>query len=179
MRQLLLLRHAKSSWDDPTNADHARPLNQRGRRAAAAMRGAMHQLGLQPDLVLVSSARRTLQTLEQLEPWDESPLVEPLDKLYLASADQMIAVLNGVAETVRSVLLIGHNPGMHELALRLAGPAAPSGPPPGPNHARLAAAYPTGALAEFTVTGPWWSVGAEPVKLVRFLAPRDLPELAA
>jgi phosphohistidine phosphatase len=68
MRQLLLLRHAKSSWDDPDLPDHARPLNARGKRAAAVMAAVMQDLGLAPDIVLVSSARRTLQTLEALSP---------------------------------------------------------------------------------------------------------------
>src|SRR6516225_3794435 len=104
MRQLLLLRHAKSSWDNPKLPDHARPLDPRGREAAAAMRRAMRELGLAPDVVLVSSARRTLQTLEALEPWDDTPLIEPMDALYLASGAQLLAVLHGVAETARSVL---------------------------------------------------------------------------
>src|SRR4051794_30394995 len=147
MRQLLLLRHAKSSWDDAKLSDHARPLNARGRRAAAAIRAAMRELGLAPDIVLVSSARRTMQTLEILEPWDETPLIEPMDALYLATARRMLKVLQGVAETARSVLLIAHNPGMHELAVMLAGEQAiQSG-----NDAarRLAKSYPTAALAEF------------------------------
>src|SRR5689334_13732267 len=96
MHQLLLLRHAKSSWDDPKLPDHERPLNARGRRAAAAMRGAMRELGLTPDIVLVSPARRTMQTLEILEPWDETPLIEPTDALYLATAPQMLKLLQGV-----------------------------------------------------------------------------------
>ncbi|WP_048863045.1 SixA phosphatase family protein, partial [Acidisphaera rubrifaciens] len=119
MRQLMLLRHAKSSWDDPKLSDHARSLNTRGRQAAAGMGRMMRDLGLVPDLILVSSARRTLQTLEALEPWDETPLIEPMDALYLATAPQLCAVLNTVSETVRSVLLIGHNPGLHDLALML------------------------------------------------------------
>jgi phosphohistidine phosphatase len=177
MRQLLLLRHAKSSWDDPKLADHARPINARGRLAAGAIRRVMHELGLVPDLVLVSSARRTLQTLECLEPWDETPLIEPMDALYLAAAPQMLQVLNDVSETVRSVLLIAHNPGLHELALLLAGePAALAETPHGQ---RLAEGYPTGALAEFTIMGQWWSLAAGQARLLRFIAPRDLPELAA
>jgi phosphohistidine phosphatase len=95
MRQLLLMRHAKSSWDDPKLADHARPLNARGRAAAASMGGEMRRLGLAPDVVLVSSARRTLQTLEALKPWDDTPLVEPMDRLYLASGEQLLGVLHG------------------------------------------------------------------------------------
>ncbi len=170
MRQLLLLRHAKSSWDDASLADHARPLNARGEAAAAAMRGAMRDLGLAPDIVLVSTARRALQTMELLEPWDETPLVEPSDALYLASAVQLLGVLRGIAETARSVLLIGHNPGLHELAIMLAGTNAPrSGP-----MQRLISAYPTAALAEFSVPGAWPQLGKGGARLVRFLAPREL-----
>ena len=176
MRQLLLLRHAKSTWDDPMLSDHARPLNARGRQAAAAMRRAMHDLGLAPDLVLVSSARRTLQTLAMLEPWDDTPLIEPLDGLYLASAPQMLGILNEVAETTRSVLLLGHNPGLHELALLLAGEALGNDSPAA---RRLAKSYPTGALAEFTVIRPWSLLAAGGGRLTRFLAPGDLPEMAA
>ena len=177
LRQLLLMRHAKSSWDDPRLSDHARPLNARGRLAAAAMRRAMHELGLAPDVVLVSSARRTLQTMEALEPWDETPLVEPMDALYLASAPQLLAVLRATAETARSVLLVGHNPGLHELALLLAGPQAMAAR--SAMTRRLAEGYPTGALAEFAVAGSWRSLGEGGGRLLRFLCPRDLPEMAA
>ncbi len=184
MRQLLLLRHAKSLWDDPKLSDHARPLNARGRTSARAMRLRMRELGLAPDLVLVSSARRTLQTLEALMPWDETPLVEPMDALYLASARAMLDVLHDVAETVRSVMMIGHNPGMHELAMMLVGAQAftqnalaihGSFDPPD-LLARLSEGYPTGALAEFTVAGPWGSLGEGGGRLQHFIAPRDLPD---
>ena len=180
MRQLLLLRHAKSSWDDPQLSDHARPLNPRGRKSASAMRRAMLDLGLAPDIVLVSSARRTLQTLEALEPWDEQPLIEPMDGLYLADAAQLLAVLRQVSETARFVLLIGHNPGLHDLAMLLVGAAAMShGGEQSPNISRLAEGYPTGALTEFSIAGPWSQLGEGGGRLLRFLAPRDLPELAA
>ena len=177
LRQLLLMRHAKSSWDDPRLPDHARPLNARGRQAARGMRRAMHELGLVPDVVLVSSARRTLQTMEALEPWEDTPLVEPMDALYLATAPQMLLVLRGVAETARSVLLVGHNPGLHELAMLLAG--APAMAMGGTATRRLAEGYPTGALAEFAVAGPWRSLGEGGGRLLRFLCPRDLPEVTA
>ena len=172
MRQLLLLRHAKSSWDDPGLSDHARPLNARGRRAAAAVAGAMRDLGLQPDLVLVSSARRTLQTLEALTPFDDNALIEPMDALYLASASALLDGVRKVPETVRSVLVIGHNLGLHELALALTGDAVA----PGARGAagRLAEGFPTAALAEFTIAVPWRAVGEGSGRLVRFLSPRDL-----
>jgi phosphohistidine phosphatase len=177
LRQLLLLRHAKSSWDDANLSDHARPLNARGRRAAAAMGQAMRGLGLAPDVILVSSARRTLQTLEALEPWEETPLVEPMDALYLAPAGQLLEVLNGVAETARSVMLIGHNPGLHELAQVLVGEASMT--LTNPDLRRLAEGFPTGALTEFSIAGPWASLAAGGGRLLRFLAPRDLPELTS
>lgn len=170
VRQLLLLRHAKSSWDDPRLSDHSRPLNTRGRDAAAGMREAMRTLGLAPDVVLVSSARRTLQTLEVLLPFPDTPIIEPMDSLYLATAPQMLGVLNGVAETVRSLLLVGHNPGLHELAKLLIGSARDPA-----DAARVAEKYPTGALAEFVVPGPWRTLGPGGARLVRFLCPRDLP----
>ena len=172
MRQLLLLRHAKSSWDDAAMHDRDRPLNARGRRSAAAMRQAMHELGLAPDVVLVSTARRTLETLEALEPWDDAPLIDPMDSLYLANVMQLIAALHGVAETVRSVLLIGHNPGLHDLAMALAGPRAMrSG---GENERALVAGFPTGTLAEFVIAGSWWDLREGGGRLVRFLTPRML-----
>ena len=173
MRQLLLLRHAKSSWDDAKLSDHGRPLDGRGRADAGAMRQAMLGLALSPDVVLVSSARRTLQTLEALEPWEDTPLVEPMDALYLATAPELLKVLNGVAETARSVMLIGHNPGLHELAVLLTGSTRDPA-----DARRLAEGYPTGALAEFSVPGPWRTLAAGGARLHRFLCPRDLPQLA-
>jgi phosphohistidine phosphatase len=179
MRQLLLLRHAKSSWDDAAQSDHSRALNPSGLAAAIAVGGAMRALGLAPDLVLVSTAHRTLQTLEALEPWDETPLIEPMDQLYLAAAPQILAILNRVTDTVRSVLVIGHNPGLHDLALTLAGAHALSQTQPGTQPgSRLAAGFPTGALAEFTVAARWCDLGEGGGRLVRFLSPKDLPELA-
>ena len=178
MRQLLLLRHAKSSWADKGASDQDRPLNARGRRAAALMRGAMLDLGLAPDIVLVSPARRTRETLDALEPWDEAPLIEPMDKLYLATAAQLLEVLREIPETARSVLLIGHNPGLHDLSLRLVGRGdAPAGThASGQARAWLAEAYPTGALAEFGIAGSWAHLDTGGGQLIRFLRPRDLPQ---
>lgn len=153
-------------------SDKDRPLNARGRRSAVTMRLAMRDLGLAPDVILVSTSRRTLETLEALEPWDDTPLVEPMEDLYLADPMQMIAVLHGVAETVRSVLLIGHNPGLHDLALSLAGPRAIGAG--GVSERALAAGFPTGALAEFVVAGSWWDLREGGGRLVRFLTPRML-----
>lgn len=176
MRQLLLLRHAKSAWDDPALADHARPLNGRGKRAAAAMANAMRGLGLAPDVVLVSSARRTLQTLEALSPFPDSPIIEPMDELYLASWQNLLGLLHRVPETARSVLLIGHNPGLHDLALALTGADAMAR---SREARRVAEAFPTAALAEFSISSPWATLAEGGGRLVRFVIPADLPEMAA
>ncbi|MFC3028851.1 MULTISPECIES: SixA phosphatase family protein [Roseomonadaceae] len=173
MRQLLLLRHAKSSWDDPRLSDHARPLNARGRRAAVAMGAAMRELGLAPDVVLVSSARRTLQTLEALGPLEGPPLIEPMDDLYLAAWPSLIDVLRRVRETARSVLVIGHNPGLHDLAMALSGPTAMAAG--SPMTRRLAEGYPTATLTEFALALPWGRVEAGGGRLLRVLSPADLP----
>jgi phosphohistidine phosphatase len=176
MHQLLLLRHAKSSWNPADLPDRDRPLNARGRRSAVAMRDAMRDLGLVPDIVLVSAARRTLETLELLEPWAETPLVERMDPLYLANLPQLFAILHGVAETARAVLLIGHNPGLHDLALSLIGPqmlADRAAVHQEPLHS-LAQGFPTGGLAEFVIPGPWSRLSDGGGRLVRFLTPRAL-----
>jgi phosphohistidine phosphatase len=171
MRQLLLLRHAKSSWDNIGQPDRERPLSDRGHRAAAAMRRAMRQLGLAPDLVLISPSRRTLQTLEALEPWDETPLVEQVEALYLAEPAQLFGILHDVPETVRSVLVIGHNPGLHDLAQTLL-----AGAPATAMAQRMAQSYPTGALAEFVIPGPWLRLAPGGGSLMRFLTPRELEQ---
>jgi phosphohistidine phosphatase len=170
MHQLLLLRHAKSSWDTAAMPDRDRPLNARGRRSATAMRRAMRDLGLAPDLILVSSAKRTLETMSALEPWDDTPLIEPLDDLYLGGEARLLGTLQAVTETVRTVLLIGHNPGMHELAVALTDPRVSADS----LVRRINEGFPTGALAEFSVTGPWSRLKAGSPRLMRFLTPRML-----
>ena len=176
MHQLLLLRHAKSSWEDAGIEDHERPLNARGRAAAAALRQAMRDIGLAPDLILVSTARRTRDTLEALEPWDDKPLIEPMPALYLASAEALLQVLRDVRVTVRGLMLVGHNPGLHDLAMLLLGETMTHA------HAdmhRLAAGLPSGGLVEFNIARPWSELQAGAGRLQRFLVPRDLPTAAS
>ena len=174
MHKLLLLRHAKSSWDDATLSDHARPLNRRGQMAAASVRGVLGSMGLTPELALVSSSRRTLQTLEALGPWDRSPVVKPMDALYLANADEILEVIAGVDAAVGCVLVVGHNPGLHEAAIRLAG----TGQHMDGELAQLQASFPTGALAVFGCPD-WAGLPQRGATLERFVVPRDLPEPAA
>ena len=170
MHQLLLLSHAKSSWDDTAQPDRDRPLNPRGRLTAAVMRAEMHALGLAPDMILVSTAKRTMETMAALEPWSDTPLIEPMDDLYLASEARLFDAVRAVAETVRSVLLIGHNPGMHELAMALTDSRTSAGP----LVRAVAEGFPTMALAEFAVAGPWSRLRPGGARLLRFLTPKML-----
>ena len=176
MRQLLLLRHAKSAQGDPAQPDYARPLNMRGRDAASAMARAMRGLSLAPELVLVSSARRTLQTLEAFEPWGKMPAVQTLDALYLASEDELLDIVRAAPAATTSVMVIGHNPGLHELALMLAGDAIADAE----STARwMGDGFPSGSLAEFSVSCPWPELRAGATRLTRFMAPADLSEVNA
>jgi phosphohistidine phosphatase len=172
-RTLVLLRHAKSSWDDPSLADHDRPLTKRGRKAAAAMGALVRAEKIRPDLVYVSSALRTRQTLEGLQPWAHEPdiVVEPT--LYHATPSQIFALLHGAPDAARTVMLIGHNPGLHEFAVQLAGAGEEA------LLDRLAESFPTGALAEFTTGAPWPKLDGGAGKLLRLVKPRELKNDAA
>ncbi len=160
MHQLLLLRHAKASRDDPRLPDRERPLTHRGLRDAATLRDTMRRLGLAPDLVLVSPARRTMQTLDALEPWDDTPLTETVEELYLADETRIIDVLRNVTETVRSALLVGHNPGIRGVVQKL--------DQGGGGH--RSNSFPTCSLAEFML-GAQWSNLPLGARLIRVLQP--------
>jgi phosphohistidine phosphatase len=173
MRQLLLLRHAKSSWEDVNLTDHDRPLDSEGHSAAHGVRAAIARLGFMPRLVLVSSARRTRETLELLEPLAGSPRIQRSSELYLASPKQILEALADVPADIPSILVIGHNPGLHDLAMMLAGAHAMSMGRQGSK--RLARGFPTAALAEFSVAGDWRTL-PDGARLIRFLTPHDLEQ---
>jgi phosphohistidine phosphatase len=173
MRQLLLLRHAKSSWDDPRLNDHDRPLDAEGRAAADAMRNALESLGLSPALVLVSSARRTRETLEHLEPLPGDARIVKTNELYLASPRQILEQVANVPPETGSVMVIAHNPGLHDLAMTLVGAHAIS--LGHPSAMRVARGFPTAALAEFSVAGHWRGL-PQGARLIRFLTPNDLQQ---
>lgn len=168
-RQLFLLRHAKSSWDDPDLTDHDRPLTKRGRKAGALLRKFFRTQALRPDLVLVSSARRALETLQALEPWETPPHVEILPALYHASPDGILDVIRAAPEAAENLLVIGHNPGLHELAELFCANRDDA------LSRRMAETYPTGALAQFEVDdGPWARLAMRGGKLKGFVTPREL-----
>jgi phosphohistidine phosphatase len=168
VRALYVLRHAKSSWDDPALADHERPLALRGQRAAKRIAKHMRRNEVEPELVLCSTATRARETLELLRPALRSAKVLLEDDLYGASADALLARLRRVPDDVRSVLLIGHNPGLQELALVLARE--------GEGRDRLETKFPTAALATFTLAEPWSRLSPGGAALAGYVVPRDLGE---
>lgn len=172
MNYVSLLRHAKSSWDDPQQKDFDRPLNERGRRAAPLIGAYLAAHGLAPDIVLCSSARRTRETLKLLvESLGRPKNTQILDTLYLASAPSLLAHINALVETFRHVLVIGHNPGLEMLASELADPV-------GSDKLalrRMAGKFPTGALARFEFdVDEWKGVARGEGRLIAFVTPRDL-----
>lgn len=172
MHQLVLLRHAKAARPNIEFSDHDRPLLPEGKRAATAIGHLMRKCGLAPDVVLVSSALRTQETLEALEAaavWDERPNIDTLPGLYMATTGQIRELLRDLPETIRSVLVIGHNPGIHDSALGLAGPSSAK-----PELARLNEGYPTASLTEFLISTPWHKIAPGTATLQRFIRPADL-----
>lgn len=170
-RRIYLLRHAKSSSDDAARDDHDRDLAPRGRQAAERMGVYCAAEGIAPALVLCSTARRTRETLARLVPHLKgTERIELEDGLYLAGATDLLRRLRRLEDPVRSVMLIGHNPGMHQFALLLCGGGDAAA------LARLRAKYPTGGLAEIALTvDRWRDADTGQGRLARFVVPRELP----
>jgi phosphohistidine phosphatase len=170
MHTLHLLRHAKSSWADEKLDDHDRPLSKRGRRDAEVMAGHIAQRGGPPELVLSSTAARTRDTV--------TPLLQRLKPrrilldrgLYLAPGSALLGYLRNTDEDVGTALLVGHNPGLHELALLLADPESPVELPP------ISGKFPTGALASFRFAAPWRRLKPRSATLIAYVTPRELAE---
>ncbi|KWV44221.1 phosphoglycerate mutase [Rhizobium altiplani] len=168
-RRLLLLRHAKSAWPEDV-ADHDRPLAGRGEKTAPLMGRYLAREKLIPDLVLVSSARRTQQTwklvAKKLPP---SIAKQDSEDLYEASAAKIAAVIQSIDPSVRTLMLIGHNPGFQDLADGLIGAGDPEA------CVGIREKFPTAALAviEFDVDR-WKGLKPKSGTLERFVTPRSL-----
>jgi phosphohistidine phosphatase len=165
-RRLLLLRHAKSSWDDPGLPDHDRPLAGRGRRACKAIARYLRGQAAAPSLVLCSSAARTRETLERIMPALGSPEVKVERELYGASSAHLLRRLRELPDWVDSVILIGHQPAIQELAVDLAGD--------GDQLARVRTKFPTAALATLLFAGGWEELRPGCADLVDFVKPKEL-----
>lgn len=173
MKTILLLRHAKSAWGQPGLDDHDRPLNRRGERAAEAMAEHIVHNAPRPDLILCSTAVRTRQTLAPLihRLAHPAPPIALEKGLYLASEPELLVRLRAVPEEVRTVLLIGHNEGIGELASALAGDGDPA------ILARLHEKFPTGTLAILRLgEAPWQGLAPGQAELLAFVRPRDISE---
>ncbi|PSJ36663.1 SixA phosphatase family protein [Allosphingosinicella deserti] len=171
MKTLTLLRHAKSTWNDPVARDFDRPLNPRGRRAARTIGAEMRALGLAFDKILASPARRVMETLGEVEQSFGRLAVAYDERLYLAGTTSLLDIVHETDDGVERLLLVGHNPGLEELALMLSGDNA--------LRAELAVKYPTATLAEMAFPVEHWADIADGIgTLARFIRPRDLdPEL--
>jgi phosphohistidine phosphatase len=169
MRTLTLLRHAKSSWDDPVQRDFDRPLNQRGFRGARLMGEYCRREGLAWDHVISSPAVRCIETLDAfwegygrtLKPvWDR--------RVYLASCVHLLDVLNEAPPETQNLLMCGHNPGMEDLALMLTADDGDA------IRDSVESKFPTGSIAVLGFEGAWEDLSARGARLIRFVRPRDL-----
>ena len=163
MRRLHILRHAKSSWDEPGLADADRPLAPRGEKAALRIAEHVASEGIAPELVLCSPALRARQTLAALLPVLAGEVeIHVEDALYEAGVYELLERLRAVEADVGSVLVIGHNPTLHALALGLTG------------RDDVLERFPTGALASVALTGAWADLGEGEGELAGFVVPREL-----
>jgi phosphohistidine phosphatase len=168
VQTIILLRHGKSSWSDPTLADLDRPLAPRGERASRRIARYIRQKKIRPALVLYSPSLRTRQTLEAIESsLGKRSVIELEPELYAASERGLLQRLQALPDSVDSVMLIGHNPGLHELARTLASRGA--------ELPRLEDKFPTGALATLVVdSDSWATLGPGDAELVEYVVPRQL-----
>lgn len=167
MRHLYLLRHAKASWKLAGELDYERGLDPDGEADCVLMREPIAALPVPPQLVLCSGSRRTRETLDGVAPaLPKAAVVEFDDRIYQASALRLIDLLREVDATVEAVMLIGHNPSMHDLAVELARG--------GPELEAMAGKFPKAALAELAVDCAWQEIGADCAELTAFTRPKQL-----
>jgi phosphohistidine phosphatase len=170
MKTLYVLRHAKSGWDDPNLADHDRPLDLRGERAALVMGRYLAQRRFIPDLILCSTARRAVDTRTLVtSQWSRVPAVECDRTLYLSGERRVMQRLAQVPDEVRAVLLIAHNPDLHELAVALARRGDRE------RLADLAAKFPTAAFAAIKLPLEHWAdIASVAGTLINYTVPKQL-----
>jgi phosphohistidine phosphatase len=178
MRRLMLLRHAKTETDAPSGRDRDRRLDDRGRIDAAEIGDWIGRHPPFPDSVLVSPAIRALQTWEiawnAMKGLVPKPQVELVPELYGAEPSQMLQAIRAASTTdPQRLMLVGHNPGMHELALALASSGDPA------KRRALADNLPTSGLAVFDfAVDDWANVAFRHGQLVLFVSPKSLKEIS-
>ena len=172
-KRLYVLRHAKSSWDDHDAADHERPLSERGRRAVRLLAAHIEAMGIEPELVLCSSARRTRETLEGLR-LSSTVLVE--HRMYGAGNDRSRSIRASASAPadLGSVMLVGHNPAMQMLVLRLAASARGGQGEGAEGLEAIRHKLPTGALVTLEVNDVWAQVDLGSAELIGYVRPKAL-----
>ena len=152
MRQLLLMRHAKSAWDNPQLSDFERPLNPRGKKAAKLMGSFMANNNMSPNLVLCSAANRTKETLKLLMPhFSDETQINYLNILYEGTVSDYLNEIANKGKNHNSILIIGHSPIIQVLALNLIKNTDSK------DCARVAHHFPTAALANIELDLKFWS----------------------
>lgn len=170
VKLLYLLRHTKSSWDDPSIDDFERALNKRGRKAASLLADHWRQQDVHPTAVLCSPAKRARQTLEPILPSLGDTPVTYDRRLYDATQQTLLALIAELPHSCRSALLIGHNPGLQRLALHLV-----KADPANPAFRLLSDKLPTGGLVTVSMeTDDWSRIAARRCTLEGFIRPSDL-----
>lgn len=173
-RILYLQRHAKSSWADAGQADHERPLNSRGRDACKRLGRHWRDAGILPELVLCSDAVRTRETFERIAARlkAEPPPVVFDPALYLAEPEAILQVVAGQPAKLRRLMVVGHNPGLEELAQLMIGDGDPA------LVGRLVDKFPTGALAtlDFGKARGWRDLKPRAARLADYVIPADLDD---
>lgn len=169
-KTLYILRHAKAQEAVAGQDDHVRQLNERGIRAAKDMGKYLFKQKIQPDKVLCSSAVRTTETLLKVEEAYLQPLpTEYTEKLYLASGNAMLTLISGIPDNILKLMLVGHNPGMHQLVLKLARTGSEK------LLDKLAEKFPTCAFAEIDLGKiDWRDIGRTRGNLKNFVTPKTL-----
>ena len=165
--RLFVLRHAKSSWDDPGMDDHERPLAPRGRRAVEVLASYMSARDIHPDLVLCSSSRRTRETLDGIAVSGEHVIERTL---YGAGVEELIRRLQRLPESVSCAMLIGHNPSAQMLVLRLTNHDADRSADP--QRDAVKRKFPTGALAQMAFDCDWSELAPGCARLEEFTSPK-------
>jgi phosphohistidine phosphatase len=174
-RKLVLLRHAKSAWPDVP--DHERPLARRGQRDAPVMGRWLRTAGHIPDQVLCSTARRARETWQLAQArLSAAPPVSLDEGVYQGSATQLLDLIRRTPPAVGTLLLVGHDPAIQELALTLAATTLTARPGAAPPDAldRMRVKFPTAAIAIIEFSGNWDQLGPRAARLTRFVIPRDL-----
>lgn len=174
MKTVYLFRHAKSEWADAGLKDHERPLNERGKKAAPQMAAYMKSKKYKPDIVLCSTARRTVETFDALkETLGEDLDVRFEDGIYLALPQKLFERLTWLDAGIKSAMIIGHNPGMAQLAALLS--RSPDEADEEKLHKRMRDKFSTAALAVIKIPiNAWADLKEGRGRLADFMRPKDL-----